>query len=120
MKKVKLGYSGWTNYETWLVSVHLIIEYIQEHTIDDLEKEFEKIADGDAINYKKIEVDSDYCEDMFYDFVGNDIPKNGIIADMVNASIQEIDFDEIADHVNDYLKEEAERLDDELRGSGRR
>ena len=121
MKKVKLGYNGWSNYETWLVSVHLIIEYIGERALEEME-----IADqiSNSKDLKEViedsMVDEGFCEELFYDFVGNGIPRNGIIADFVNSAISEIDFREIADHVNDYLEEEGERLQDELRGSGRR
>ena len=121
MKKVKLGYNGWSNYETWLVSVQGIIEYMQEYALEEMEiaDQISKSKDLEKV-IKDSMVDAGFCEGLFEDYVAEDIPRNGIIADMVNASIQEIDFDEIADHVNDYLKEEAERLQDELRGSGRR
>lgn len=121
MKKVKLAYNGWTNYETWLVSVHDLITAMQEIALEgsDIAEQISESEDWkDA--YEDNEVDAEWCEDMFTDFVGRDIPNRGIIGDMVGASISEINFHEIADHVNDYLKEEAERLDDELRGSGRR
>ena len=121
MKKVKLGYNGWSNYETWLVSVQGIIDYMQEYALEEME-----IADqiSNSKDLKEViedsMVDEGFCEDLFEAYVGDGIPRNGIIADFVNSAISEIDFREIADHVNDYLKEEAERLDDELRGSGRR
>ena len=122
MKKVKLGYNGWSNYETWLVSVHDLITAMQEIALEEMEiadqisnsKDLEKVIEDSK-------VDADWCEAWFEDMVGRDVTKvGGILEDMVNASIQEIDFREIADHVNDYLEEEGERLQDELSGSGRR
>lgn len=121
MEKVKLGYNGWTNYETWLVSVQGIIDYMQEYSLEEMQIA-EQISEGEDWKdvYEDNKVDKGFCEEMFEMYVDGDIPKYGIVADFVNASIEKIDFDEIADHVNEYLEKEAERLDDELRGSGRR
>jgi hypothetical protein len=121
MKKVKLGYNGWANYETWLVSVQGIIDYMQEYALEEMQIA-QQISKGEHWEevYDRNKVDAGFCEEMFETYVEGDIPKYGIVADFVNASIKEIDFREIADHVNDYLEEEAERLDDELRGPGRR
>lgn len=116
MKKTKLGYNGWSNYETWLVSVHDYIPALIDIVYNDsmFTREIKK-GDYDINDYL---VDADWCEEEFESMVSDDIPNRGIIADMVNASIQEIDFREIADQVNEVIEEEVDSLN--KTGSGRR
>lgn len=86
----EFGYNGWATYETWLVSVWEFTNYFFET----------------ALEQEMTEVSAEWCSDLFDELVEGDIPKNGIISDMVNASIREIDWRDIADHVNTDLEDE--------------
>ena len=87
----EFGYNGWSNYETWLVNVWEFTNYFFET----------------ALEQEMSEVSAEWCRDMFDEMVEGDMPRNnGIISDMVNASISEIDWRDIADHINDDLANE--------------
>ena len=90
-RRHELGYNGWANYETWLVNVWEFTNYFLETALDQ----------------EMSEVSAEWCQDLFDEMVDSDMPsRNGIISDMVNASISEIDWRDIADHVNDDLTNE--------------
>ena len=89
MKKRELSYNGWANYETWLVGVW---EYV-EVFVDDY---FDAGESPDS-------VDASDLKDKFMDMV--DVPSSGIIADMVNGALSEIEWREIAEHVREALEE---------------
>jgi len=87
----EFGYNGWTNYETWLVGVWEFTNYFFDT----------------AMEQEMSEVSAEWCRDMFDEMVESDMPRNnGIISDMVNASISEIDWRDIAEHVNFDLEQE--------------
>ena len=90
-KKRELGYNGWHSYETWLVNVW-------DYTNAMIENFYDQELKPDQIN-------EDDCEGFFMDFVEGDIPRSGIIADMINGAISEIDWREIRDHVADGLQD---------------
>lgn len=90
-KRREFGYNGWANYETWLVNVWDFTNYFFET----------------ALEQEMSEVSAEWCRDMFDEMVEGDMPRNnGIISDMVNTSISEIDWRDIADHINDDLTNE--------------
>ena len=87
----EFGYNGWANYETWLVNVWDFVDYFFDT----------------ALEQEMSEVSAEWCSDLFDEMVADDMPRDsGIISDMVNASISEIDWRDIADHINDDLKNE--------------
>lgn len=88
MEKRELGYSGWANYETYLVSEH---EYIEEF----VDIYYDQKARPD-------EVDEGDLHDYFLDMV--DMPSSGIIAEIVSNSVSRIDWREIAEHVKEQLE----------------
>lgn len=91
MKKRELSYNGWANHATWLVSVWDFIPVFVDNYFEN----------GD----KPEDVDERDIEDYFMSIVEGDIPNTGIIADMLNASMSEIDWREIAGHVKEELQE---------------
>lgn len=96
MDKQEFRYNGWANYETWLVSVWDYIPVFSEEL-------YERGVSPD-------EVRADDIQEMFEEYESSNIPRNGIISDMVRSSIQEIDFFEIAEHVTEELQQ---RINDE-------
>lgn len=76
-----MSYNGWSNYETWLVSMWYG-DYLA-----DLANEGE-ILDAEQIEAIVVSMMSDYDQ----------IPESGFLADIVNAAIRSVDWHELAEH----------------------
>jgi len=87
MKKRELGYNGWANYETWTIGLWGFVDAMA----------------NDAIDQGELQVDASWCQDYLEDRIEDDAPRDGILSDWVNASLGEVDFREIAEHVNDTI-----------------
>lgn len=87
-------YNGWTNKETWLVNVHYMdsmpdyyIDMAVYHVdADELEEAVRHIAEE--------------CEAL------SQLPA-GLLSDFINDAWSEVNWYELADHLNETLKEEA-------------
>ena len=77
-KKTELSYNGWKNYETWLLSVW---DYIPAFVDNYYDQELKP----DDVNERDL-------EEIFYEYISSDIPRNTIIADVINAFLAEIDW----------------------------
>ena len=98
----KQEYNGWTNYETWNVDLWLSndcgdVQFWEERaddiaqTADDIDDLKDKLADE--------------LETQFDDLAAT-LPITGFFADVVNASLREVNWHEIARHmVEDRLEE---------------
>jgi len=90
-------YNGWKNYETWLVNVWFSDNY-NEYFL-------ERFRDGELLEPVTWDMVRSYVED----WVDNDInTENGFIADLVNGAMREVDWRELASHVEEMLKYEME------------
>lgn len=97
-------YNGWTNYETWLCN--LWFDYFD--FTEQLEM-FEGVEDKDDI----LRIIEDYIQNSVEEFVECHLAPgdtHGFIHDMLNSSIQEIDFRDIAEHYVDDVSSELEDL----------
>ena len=90
-KKTELGYNGWTKYETWQVALLDYIPYFVDSAFDS--------------ELRPDDIDPGDLEDQFDDLISGDIPRGGIIGDFATASIAEINWYEIAEHVREGLEE---------------
>lgn len=81
-------YNGWTNYETWRVNLEMF--------------------DGYETDYP---VTANSCEEMAQDLIC-DSTQNGFVRGLALAFLADVDWDSIADHINDAndLTASAERL----------
>jgi len=79
--------NGYRNYETWTLSIWDWFEPMAESAIDQGE----------------LQVDASWCEDWLYDALDMNRNPDGIKGDWLNASFGEIDFREVAEHVNDTI-----------------
>jgi len=92
-------YNGWKNYETWLVGLWFSDSY-NEYFL-------EQFRDGDLTQT----VTGDDVREYVQDYVDNDInTENGFISDLVNGAMREVDWRELANHVEDLLKYEMENV----------
>ena len=75
-------YNGWTNYATWRINLELL---------DDIEYEQEVTA-----GYLK-----EITEDIVFN---NTVDKGCLAADYARAFLDDVNYHEIASHINDELK----------------
>jgi len=105
------GYNGWTNYETWLCNIW----FDNFDFIEDMEM-FEKCEDNcDVLN-----IIEDYIKSTVEEFVEYSLTRSwgdvhGFIHDMLNASISEIDWRDIAEHYVDDVVDELKLIRDDAK-----
>lgn len=89
------SYNGWTNKETWLVNVHYMDEM----------PDFYKDMDVDYVEANELEEAvrhiAEECEGLLL------LPA-GLLSDFINDAWSEVNWHELANHLNETLKEEAE------------
>ena len=91
------GYNGWKNYETWLTNLW------HGDSLNDYY--LEMFREGNLTNPVEADDVKDYIESLIFDDV---LPESGFIADLVNGAMSEVDWREIASHVEDAIKYEME------------
>lgn len=87
-----MSYNGWSNYETWVTKLWLDNEqssYVEwteraEQTVRDAD------GDTDTAVYKLAEELKDEISNS------SEIPEYGLFADLLNAALSEVDWQEIA------------------------
>ena len=88
-----MSYNGWSNKETWLVNLwygdDLLTDYIE---IDETEVEAYRIEED--VRYIALE-----CESM------SKLPA-GLLSDFIEHSFANVNWHELADHINSDLEEE--------------
>ena len=84
-----MAYNGWSNYETWLANLWYG-DFLQ-----DLANEGKNL-------------DADMIETIVTEMLAGagELPKNGFAADLMNAALREVDWDELAEHYNDNISPE--------------
>ena len=82
-------YNGWKNYETWNCSLHIMSAF-----------------DGETSK-----VSADAVEDMVCEYVGK-LDAGSLLQDIVMGYMSEVDFEEIADAINEANEIEDEDEDD--------
>lgn len=89
-----MSYNGWKNYETWNVSLWY--------------------GDVFASMASEQKLYGDYLEEMVVEMEMGSIPESSLAADIMNAALRRVDWDEIADHYNaDSDFEDEEEDEDE-------
>ena len=84
----KREYNGWSNYETWLVNL-----WYGDYFNDLAE-------DGE-------EIDADRIESIVTEFLAMDghLPETGFAADIMNAALRNVNWEELASHYEDISPE---------------
>ena len=89
-------YNGWKNYETWLVNVWFSDSYNEYY--------LEQFRDGELVET----VTADDVREYVESWVDETTPENGFVTDLVNGAMREVDWRELASHVEEMLKYEME------------
>ena len=92
------GYNGWRNWETWNTNLWYG-DSLNEYYLG-------LFREGELTNPVGAHDVKDYIESIIFDC--GDVPENGFIADLVNGAMSEVDWREIASHVEDVIKYEME------------
>ena len=80
------SYNGWTNHATWLVALHIDNDQATNNDCNDIGRHsLGKYECGKAIK--------DYVEDIMIGELGH-----GIVADLTNSYLSEVDWQEIGSH----------------------
>ena len=90
-------YNGWTNYETWLVGLWYGDSY-NEYFLD-------QFREGELLQRVNADQLRDYVIEGFMD---DQMPENGLVTDLVNNAMSQVNWRELADHVEELLQYEME------------
>jgi len=110
----KLEYNGWYNYETWNLKLWLDNDEDTYFIVQEKAKSLIKKYEGNHIEDASTELEKfNKAEFAFADWLKEHTLKNlpelkpGFYSDVLNASIREVNFHEIAKHIcDDILNEE--------------
>ena len=97
-------HNGWTNYETWLCNL-----WHDNFEFSDMLDMFDGVEDKDDIRIRIEDYIKEYVEEFVESYLAPG-DTHGFIHDMLNSSIQEIDFRDIAEHYVDDVASELEDL----------
>ena len=99
-------YNGWTNYETW--NFNLWITNEEQYYSHALELAFD--SENEYELSKKLE---EWAEEMAEDVLTSYEYAHGFISDMVNSSVREVNFYEVATHLWEERQEAVREHDGE-------
>jgi len=72
-------YNGWTNYATWRINLEIFDGYG---------------AGSEDVDYK-------FCKDLAEEIVFGSVPENSLVAAYAQAFMYDVNWHEIAEHVNE-------------------
>lgn len=98
-------HNGWTNYATWRIA----LEMFDGYTAEDLNPNVEKATREDCKEYVET-----YLEDSFHAFSLNKYNRkaSSLISGWANAFLADVNWQEIANHLNDEASENESESDD--------
>ena len=89
-------YNGWKNYETWLVNIWYGDSYSEYY--------LERFREGDLLS----KVSADDVRDYVESALEADTPENGLVTDLLNNAMSQVDWHRLAEHVEELLQYEME------------
>ena len=91
-------YNGWKNYETWLCGLWYNGS-LSEHYL-------EQFREGELLEPVTGDMVKDFVESLMEEC--DQLSGYSFAADLVNAALREVDWQELADHVEEAIKYEME------------
>ncbi len=90
-------YNGYTNYETWLVGLWYSDSYNEYFLV--------QVREGELLQHVNADQLRDYVVEGFMD---DQTPENGLVTDLVNNAMSQVNWRELAEHVEELLQYEME------------
>ena len=117
-----MSYNGWTNYETWLVNLHLTNTQASQEEWDAEAHAAWEVAREDLEAVSDVPFDDDHVQDeavvilgrMMRDtFDGDNCPEvEGFYGDLLRAAVSDVNWFEIAKHFIASVREEESHATD--------
>lgn len=102
-----MSYNGWTNYETWLVNLHISNEQGEQDYWNE-RASFAMTHSDPSNDYLDARCElADTLRDAFLEKYDEQKPDNTILADLLRAALSEVNWHELAQHYVDDAKEVA-------------
>ena len=99
-----MTHNGWRNYSTWVTAMYLDGNYEGgENTyldVLDLARQIHEVQDAEDEQRVMADVLRDYVIDQV-------MPDGGLAGDLMNAALSDVDWDRLAEHKLDEIKETA-------------
>ena len=96
-------YNGWRNYATWLVALHIDNDQtLQHHAMHIWEMGDQNDCDWGLYDYGQALKE---WFDELTDAINESIPNSTLVSDLLNATLSEVDWKELAEHYADTYKE---------------
>ena len=83
-----MKYNGWSNYATWRVYLDIFSDFDDENTFDLL----------DSIECEEIAIHSLFVQ-------SNDVKESDLVTQYAKLFLEQVDFKEIAEHLNELIKD---------------
>ena len=100
------GYNGYTNYETWVVALHIDnTEGSQNYWHDRARWAVAHHDPNDQHMDARCEL-AEALKEAFDEIYDEQKPDNGVLADMLRAALSEVNWHELAGHYVDAVTEE--------------
>ena len=99
-----MSYNGWKNYETWIVNMEFVGDCELDVFLDPSDL-FSEVEEDDRVSHV-----SNILEDQFEEHIYANVG-NSLLLTLLRAASDEVDWDEIAQHlVDNWVQEHPESL----------
>lgn len=88
-------YNGWNSYETWLVNVWMTNDQGSCEYWEEVAREVLEYNEGEAAQRNLAHILKEYFEE-------NMPSVEGLYADLLSSALQEVDWDELAEHMLEW------------------
>jgi len=105
-------YNGWFNYETWLVNLWMTNDQGSDEYWRETAQEAYDRASADTVCTREQRARITLADILKEEIESTQPDTEGMWADMMNAAISEVNWDEIAEHLIDDVEKEVEESEE--------